>query len=198
MWVIHLIVFVQLCPWTHHWNESTRWIKSVLYFYFFSTFCLVVCSVDLPCFWLCHHDNLMILSSSGRTWGTGEHLCPDLTAHSRSSRIRPVHSAMGSEEITLAWLQRRALSHFPMRPSRMHRQCSLCDLETTVLRTHTQTHAHTHQLARYQKSPRRVRVTPGFCFLRRLQRHWVSLFSAAHVERWYVLMLNRTQQRIPN
>lgn len=28
--------------------------------------------------------------------------CPDLTAHSCSSHIKPAHSAMGSEEITLA------------------------------------------------------------------------------------------------
>lgn len=188
-----------MCPWTHRRNVSligtgTRVHTSNQISRLFAKW--TSCASVFVIIW-----TSQLLSISGRNWicGTGNfYLCPDLTAHSCSSHIKPVHSAMGSEEITLAWLQRHALSHFPIRAGRMRRQCSLCDLETTVLRIHTQTHAHTHQLTRYQKSPPCVSVPPGCCFLRRLQRQWASLFSAAHVERWYVSMLNRTPQRIPN
>lgn len=60
------------------------------------------------------------------------------------------------------------------------------------------THRHTLCLSRYQKSTPCVSVTPGFCFLHgpRWQRGFP--FSGTHVERWYVWILNRTPQRIPN
>lgn len=69
---------------------------------------------------------------------------------------------------------------------------------SAVIQTHNQTHKHTHHLPGYQKSPACVSVTPGFCFLHGLQWQWGFPFSVTHVERWYVWMMNRTPQRIPN
>lgn len=62
----------------------------------------------------------------------------------------------------------------------------------TVIRTHTHSRSH------YQKSTPGVSVTPGFCFLHGLWWQWGFPFSGTHVERWYVWILNRTPQRIPN
>lgn len=86
---------------------------------------------------LCHHTHL--------------HWYPVLNAHSGTSHNKPVHSAMGTEEITLAWLQWHALSHFPILTSGLYSTFVswkvLCCHSNTQSDTQTHTDTHTISLA---------------------------------------------------
>lgn len=73
----------------------------------------------------------------------------------------------------------------------------LCSVKwSTITQTHTL--KHTHCQSGYQRSTPCVSATPGFCFLHGLRWQWGFPFSVTHVERWYVWILNRMPQRIPN
>lgn len=61
-----------------------------------------------------------------------------------------------------------------------------------------QTHRHGHVAWVAIKGALCSSVTPGFCFLHGLRRQRAFPFSGTHVERWYVWILNRMPQRIPN
>lgn len=159
------------------WKNLYRAQKSE----YMNIFSSVIYNLGTLCFSVCHHNNL---TSVVHLWyefylGNRElmhpntptlclhthlYLYPDLKAHSGTSHIKPVHSAMGTEEITLAWLQWPALSHFPILTSRMYNECYLCDLESSPL-SYEHTHRHTHTISLAIKGALPVCVTPGFCFL---------------------------------
>ena len=84
-----------------------------------------------------------------------------------------------------------SVTYFPILTSRRNSECYLCA-------SLSYEHTHTHCLGHYQKGTPCASVPPGFCFLHGLRWRWGFPFSGTHVERWYVWMLNRTPQRIPN
>lgn len=98
--------------------------------------------------------------------------CSLILTHSSNSDIKPVHNAMGSEEITLTWLLWHAVSHI----------FQYLEVELTVNVTfvfsavfHRHIHRNVYAVWVVMKRALCVSITPGFCFLHGLRRQWVSL-----------------------
>lgn len=157
--------------------------------------------------WLKGHSGLLLCPDMKSIFGTGNSNIPSLwnwkmthtrvhalvlvswpAAHLASSHLIRGRVAMGSAEITLGRLLRPAWTHFPN--SSPAGNVTLCDVQRRRLSNNSATG--------YLKRPPCVSVTPGFCFLRALPGPRAFPLSAAHVERWYVWILNGTPQRIPN
>lgn len=111
--------------------------------------------------------------------------------HCCTSDILPVDTTMGTEKITL--ISFTCFQKFypvgSMNVTFVLRQVCCSHLNTEI---HTFLHSH------YEKGTPCVSVAPGFCFLHGLWWQWVFLLSCTHVKRWYVWILNRMPQRIPN
>lgn len=124
--------------------------------------------------------------------------CSLILTHSSHSDIKPEHNAMGSEQITLTWLLWHAVSHIfqylevelTVNVTFVFRQVLCC-----LSQTHTQ--KCIRSLSGYEKSTLCECYT-WFLFSPRAATAVAFLFSGTHVERWYVWILNRTPQRIPN